>query len=141
MLIDAVKTGFKRGLFCCWTLVKIMVPIYICVTFIKYSPLMGWITALFSPIMRIFNLPGEAAVPWITGIFSDEYGTVAAVKAVGLAGFDITVVAIMSMMAHALFIEAAIIKKLGLGVTFFTGYRLIAAVITGIIFGWVGGLF
>ena len=112
MFIDAVKVGFRKGVYCCWTLIKIMVPIYICITFIKYSPLMDWIITHFSPIMGIFHLPGEAAVPWITGLFSDEYGAIAAIKAVGLTGFDITVVSIMIMLAHSLFVEVAVIKKL-----------------------------
>ncbi len=140
MLINAVKVGFKKGLVCCLTLIKIILPIYICITFIKYSPVMGWIVSLFSPVMGIFHLPGEAAVPWITGLFSDEYGAIAAIKAVGLTGFEITVVSIMVMFAHSLFVEAAIIKKLGLSLLFFTGYRLIAAILAGIIFGFVGGV-
>lgn len=140
MLIDAIKVGFKKGLYCCWTLIKIMVPIYICITFIKYSPLMDWLVAGFSPVMGIFRLPGEAAVPWITGMFSDEYGAIAAIKAVGLTGMDITVVSIMIMLAHSLFVEAAIIKKMGLSLLFFTCYRLIAAILAGVVFGLAGGV-
>ncbi len=140
MLINAIKVGFKKGLFCCFTLIKIMLPIYICITFIKYSPAMGWIVGVFSPIMGIFHLPGEAAVPWITGLFSDEYGAIAAIKAVGLTGFEITVVSIMVMFAHSLFVEAAIIRKLGLSLLFFTSYRMIVAVVAGIVFGYVGGV-
>lgn len=140
MLLDSARVGFKKGLLCCWTLIKIIIPVYICITFIKYSPLMDWIITYFSPVMSIFNLSGEAAVPWITGMFSDEYGAIAAIKAVGLTGSEITVVSIMIMLAHAMFVETAIIKKLGLSILFFTGYRLVSAVIAGIILGWAGGV-
>ena len=74
MLINSMKTGLRNGLHCCWSLIKIMVPIYVCITFVKYTPLMDMIVNAFSPVMTIFHLPGEAAVPWITGLFSDEYG-------------------------------------------------------------------
>ncbi len=141
MLISAIRVGFRKGLLCCWTLIKIMLPVYICITFIKYSPVMGWIVGIFSPFMGLFHLPGEAAVPWITGLFSDEYGAIAAIKAVGLKGYEITVVSIMVMFAHSLFVEAAIIKKLDLSLLFFTCYRLVAAIIAGILFGWAGGVF
>ena len=140
MLINAIKSGFRQGLNCCWILIRIIVPVYICITFIKYTPLMDWIVKLFSPVMGLFHLPGEAAIPWITGMFSDEYGAIAAIKAVGLTGFEITIVSMMVMFAHALFIEAAIIKKLDVSAMFFICYRMVTAVIIGIIFGLAGGL-
>ncbi|HZK60587.1 MAG TPA: nucleoside recognition domain-containing protein [Anaerovoracaceae bacterium] len=140
MLVGAVKIGFKKGLICCWTLIKIIVPVYVLIIVIKHTPIMGFIIDIFSPVMRIFHLPGQAAVPWITSFFLDEYGAIAAIKAVGLSGKDITIIAIMIILAHSLFIEAAIIKKLGLSIIFFTSYRFIAAVIMGIIFGLVGGV-
>lgn len=139
MLIGAVKVGFKKGILCCWTLIKIIVPVYVAITFVKYTPIMDWIIGIFSPIMGLFHLPGQAAVPWITSFFLDEYGAIAAMKAVGLAGMEITIMSIMVIMAHSLFIEAAIIKKLNLSIIFFTSYRLIAAVVLGIIFGLIGG--
>ena len=67
-------------------------------------------------------------------------GAIAAIKAVGLSGFDITILSIMVMFAHSLFVEAAIIKKMGLSLMFFTCYRLAAAVLAGIGFGLLKGV-
>lgn len=139
MFFQAVRTGAKNGLKQCWMLIKIIVPVFVAITFIKHTPVMEMLARAFRPMMGIFNLPGEAAVPWITGMFLDEYASIAAIKAVGLAGADITILTIMSVMAHSLFIESAIIKKLGLSMLFFIGYRLLLAVILGILFGFVGG--
>lgn len=139
--MDAVINGARKGLFYCFTLIKIIIPVYIAITVAKHTPLMDWLAMAFGPVMGAFHLPGEAAVPIITGFLLDEYAIIAAIKAVGLTGFDITVVAIISIIAHSLVIESAIIKKLGLSISFFLGYRLFFAIVAGILFGWAGEVF
>lgn len=141
MLREAVITGTRKGLSYCIALMKIIVPVYIAIIIARHTPFMGWLAGVFGPVMGIFHLPGEGAVPLITGFFLDEYAVIAAIKAVGLTGFDVTIVAMMSIIAHSLFIESAIIKKLGLSMAFFTGYRLFFAVVLGILFGWAGEVF
>ncbi len=138
MLVQSIRAGAKSGLKQCWMLIKIIVPVFVGITVIRHTPVMDILVGAFRPMMGIFNLPGEAAVPWITGMFLDEYANIAAIKAVGLAGFDITILTIMTVMAHSLFIESAIIKKLGLSILFFTTYRLLFAVILGVLFGLAG---
>ena len=60
--LDTLKRGFMSGLNITLELSKILVPIYFIVTFLEYTPIIGWISTLFSPIMGIFGLPGEAAI-------------------------------------------------------------------------------
>lgn len=92
----------------------------------------------FAPAMGLFHLPGEAALPVITGFLLDEYGVIAAIRAVNLSGFHAMIVAVMVLPAHSLIVEGAIIKKLGQSATFFTIYRLIAAVIAGLVVSLLG---
>ncbi len=141
MLLDAVKTGAKRGFSYSLMLIRIIIPVYIAITVAKHTPFMDWLSLIFEPVMGLFHLPGEAAVPFITGLFLDEYAAIAAIKAVGLVGFEISVAAIMTIIAHSLFIESAIIKKLELSITFFAVYRLIFAIALGILFGFIGEVF
>ena len=73
MWLDSVKTGIKKGLETIWLLSKTIVPVYILVTVLNHTPVIGWITALFKPLMRVFNLPGEAAIVLVIGNILDTY--------------------------------------------------------------------
>ena len=141
MLASSIGRGVISGAKTCWFLIKIIVPVYLFITILKNTPAMDWLISAFTPLMGAFRLPGEAAVPIITGFFLDEYGVIAAIKAVNLTGFSITIVALMTLIAHSLIVEAAIVKKMGLSATFFTLYRLIAAVITGLVLSFAGTVF
>ena len=141
MLAISIKKGFISGIKCCWFLIKVIIPVYLFITILKHTPAMDWLVTIFTPFMGVFNLPGEAAVPIITGMFLDEYGVIAAIGAVNLTGYAVTVVAVMTMISHSLFVEGAIIKKLGLSVTFFTTYRLIFSIILGFVLSFIGVVF
>jgi len=141
MLITSIRNGAISGVKCCWFLIKIIIPVYFFITILKHSPAMDLLISVFSPLMGIFHLPGEAAVPLISGFILDEYAVIAAIKAMNITGFSVTVIAVMTLISHGLFIEAAITKKLGLGATFFTLYRLIASVIAGFALSLAGTVF
>ena len=138
MLVKSIKNGFINSLKICLFLIKIIVPVYLFITVLKHSPVMGWLVSIFTPLMGVFHLPGEAAVPLITGLVLDEYSAIAAIRAVNLTGYAVTVVAVMTLISHSLFVEAAIVRKMGLSAAFFTLYRLTAALSVGLTLGIVG---
>lgn len=140
MFIQSVKTGLKKGIETLWFLSKIIIPIYVIVTIFKYTPVMAAAGKLFSPLMKLFNLPGEAAIPFITGLFVDEYGAIAAMKTISLNPQHITTLAVMILFCHILFIETALMKKLGLSIAFFVSFRFALAIIFGIIVGQLGAV-
>jgi len=141
MLKESIKNGAISGVKCCWFLIKIIVPVFFFITALKHTPAMDWLVSVCTPLMGVFRLPGEAALPLITGIFLDEYGVLAAIKAVGMTGYAITVVAVMTLISHSLILEAAISKKFGLSITFFTVYRLMASAIVGLVLSMAGVVF
>jgi len=138
MFISSLKNGFISGVKSCWFLIKIIIPVYLAITILKNSPAMGWLASVCAPLMGAFHLPGKAAVPFIAGAVLDEYGVIAAIKAVNLTGFAVTVVAVMAMISHSLFVEAAILRKLGMSITFFTVYRITESVIIGLALRFIG---
>ena len=141
MLIDSIKNGVKSGLKTFWFLIKIIIPVYLFITILKHTPAMDWLVSVFAPFMGVFNLPGEAALPIITGMILDEFGIISAIKAVNLTGFTVTAVSAMALTAHSLLVEGAIVKKMGLSVVLFTAYRIIGAVIVGFILRFLGVVF
>jgi len=141
MIVKSIKNGFISGVKCCWFLIKVIVPVYFCITILKNTPAMDWLASLFAPLMGVFRLPGEAAVPLITTIALDEYGVIAAIKAVGLTGFAVTVVGVMSMITHSIIVEAAILNRMGMNAVFFAAYRIFASIIVGLVLSALGVVF
>ena len=137
----AVKDGAIKGLKTVLMLLKILIPIYLLVVVIKYSPVMPWLQDVAAPVMKIFRLPPEAAVPVVTGLFSDEYGVVAALGGFNFSMAAITTIAMIALAAHSLPVEAAVAQKIGLPAGVMLLLRVSTAVLTGIFVGWLGGVF
>ena len=140
MLTSSIKTGIKKGLETTWLLAKTIVPVYIFVTILNNTPIIGWITTLFEPLMGIFNLPGEAAIVLVVGNLLNLYAAIGAIKAIELTAMQVTILAIMLSFSHSLLVETAVTRKLGFKVSHALIIRMGLAIISGIIVGRMGAL-
>jgi hypothetical protein len=140
MLITAIRTGFIKALKTAFMLLKIVLPIYALVVIFRYTPGMALLQDLFAPAMRLFNLPGDAIMPIITGFFTDEYGAIAVMSQLNLTMAQITTVAMVVLIAHGIPVEAAIAQKVGLNFVKFTTLRIVMAILIGLLIGWMGVL-
>ncbi len=131
-------------------LLKIMVPIIILVKIITELDLLPYLAALLEPVMHLMGLPGSMGLVWATAILNNVYS--AMIVFVSLPGsFELSVaqVTILStavLMAHALPIELRIAQKCGARLIFQALFRIICAIILGIILnlvyewgGWLQG--
>ncbi|MCR5482358.1 MAG: hypothetical protein K6F52_06140 [Clostridia bacterium] len=139
-LLVALMDGTLKGLKTAVMLLKIMIPVYLIVVLIKYSPVMPWLQDIFSPVMKIFNLPSEAVVAVVSGFFTDEYGVVAALSGFDFTMAEITTVAMINLTMHSIPVESAIARKIGLPAGKFFAFRVCMAVLVGIMIGWMGGV-
>ncbi|MGL4483631.1 MAG: nucleoside recognition domain-containing protein [Anaerovoracaceae bacterium] len=139
-IVTAIKDGIIKALKTGFSLLKVMLPIYLLVVILKYSPVMPWMQKVSEPVMKLFNLPSEAAVPIITGAFTDEYGVVAAISSFSFSTAAITTIAMITLMFHSMPVETAIAQKIGFKSGYVFVYRLVMAVLVGIFVGWIGGL-
>lgn len=135
-----IRDGAVKGVKTAVVLLKIVLPIYVLVVLIKYSPVMLFLQELFSPAMRFFHLPGDAIVPLITGLFTDEYGVIAVMSTFEFTAAQITTIAMISLIAHSMPVESAIARKIGMPAGKFTIFRILSAIAVGLLVGWIGGL-
>lgn len=99
-----------------WELIKIMVPIMI---LLRIADGLGWIGMMvpwLEPAMSLLNLPAESALVFLTSALMGVYGAIAALPV--LVGHEMTAAQITSifmfiLVAHALPIEQAIVRKAG----------------------------
>ena len=139
VFMTAIKNGAIKGIKTGIMLLKIMIPIYAFVVLIKYSPAMPLLENTFEPAMRLFNLPGDAVVPVLSGLLTDEYGVVAAMSSFDFSKAAITTIAMIALTAHSLPVETAIGKKIGFPVGLVAAYRIVMAICIGMLVGWIGG--
>lgn len=141
--IDTFKRGFINGIKTLLDLLKILVPVYICVQLLSVSGILSKVAVLFEPVMSVFGLPGESSLVLILGWFSGTYAALGALAAFKFTGIQMTTLAIMLSIAHNLITEGAVVKKLGVSTFASVSLRIIFSLIMGFlfyrIFGWWHG--
>jgi len=132
-----IKRGISNGLMTTWELTKIMVPVYLVVTILKYTGVLAWIARVFAPAMHLLGLPGEAALAMVLGIFLSLYAGIGAMAMLALTAKQITILAGMLLLCHNMLVETAVTKKTGVIAWRFVALRVILALVFGICFNLV----
>lgn len=113
MIGGAVVRGVRKGVATTVILAKAIVPAYVIVFLLARTPALEWIASWTGPWLRWVGLPGEAAVPLILGLFVGLYAAIGALATLTLTIKEITIMAIILSMAHALVVETAVTSQIG----------------------------
>lgn len=113
---STIKQGFKNGLKVTWELTQVVVPVYVLVTILKYTPVLPWISRHMAPVMHLVGLPGEASVSLVLGYLVNIYAAIGAMTPLNLSVKQITIISAMILLAHSLPLETAVNKKTGVRV-------------------------
>lgn len=140
-MFNSLKTGLKAGLQTTWTLGKVIFPITLIVSLLQYTPILGWIVKLISPLMGIFGLSGEAAIPLVIGNFLNLYAGIGAILSLELTVKEVFILALMLSFSHNLLVESSVAVKVGLKLWIILIVRLGLAIISAIVVNltWQGG--
>lgn len=109
----------KRSVQTLWDLVKIMLPIMILVRIADQYGFSEFLALWLEPVMGIVGLPAETGIVWAAALLSGVYGAIGAYLTL-LPSMEITVaqhsiLCAMILIAHAIPIEQAIVRKAGAG--------------------------
>ncbi len=134
------KRGFADGLKTAFTLLKVVLPVFAVIKVLEHTPVIGWLSKVFDPVMWVVGLPGEAALAVVTGMLLNFYAALGIILALGLTAWQITIMAVMLSCCHELVLETAIIKKTGIAAWPVLSIRLFAAFAAGAVMNLVGNL-
>jgi hypothetical protein len=112
----AAKAGFdgiKGAIGTIIFLLGIVVPISFAVTLLDWLGALSRIARFMEPLMRFVGLPGGAALVFITSACLNIYSAIAVALSMQLDLRSATILAIMCLTAHNLFVETAVMKKTG----------------------------
>jgi hypothetical protein len=125
-----LQAGTRKGWGSFVWICKILIPTSFLISFIQWNGLLSQAVPLLKPLMRLINLPAEAALPIISGALIGPYTTIAIVTVIPFSLEQITLIAIFTMIAHSLIIEGVIQHKSGINATKITLIRLASAILT-----------
>lgn len=97
---------------CIW-LIKITVGVSFAILFLKYFDILPWISRFLSPVFNHIGLPGEAALPYVTGYFVNVYAAISVAVAFDFDVRTLTILSVMVLCSHNMVTETAVQKKTG----------------------------
>ena len=97
---------------CIW-LIKITVGVSFAILFLKYFDILPWISRFLSPVFHHLGLPGEAALPYVTGYFVNVYAAISVAVAFDFDVRTLTILSVMILCSHNMVTETAVQKKTG----------------------------
>lgn len=136
-----VQRGLKQGVDVTWALGKVIFPITLLVTVLRFTPVLKWIIEWITPLMKWIGLPGEAAIPLVLGNFLNLYAGIGAIVSFDFTVKEVFIMAVMMSFSHNLLIESTVASKVGVKWWFVAGIRLSLAFLSAILINafWQGG--
>ncbi|MDR2111052.1 MAG: transporter [Spirochaetaceae bacterium] len=125
--LNTVKPAFST----IWFLLYVMIPVSLMVLILDYSGILYHIARFMNPVMRFLDLPGEAALVFLSSIFINIYSAIAVIDTLSLTGREITILATMCLIAHNFFVECAVMKKTGSSLSKMVLLRILCALFAG----------
>ncbi|MCP8970615.1 nucleoside recognition domain-containing protein [Ectobacillus ponti] len=136
-----LKRGLLAGLKTTWVLGKVIFPITLLVTILKYTPVLPWLTKVIAPLMGWLGLPGDAAIALVFGFFVNLYAAIGVMLSLTLTVKEVFILAVMLSFAHNLLVESTVATRVGIKTSVVLGVRLGLAFASAVVISlfWKGG--
>jgi hypothetical protein len=140
-MVSSLKKGSLVGLHTVWTLGKIIFPVTLIISILQFTPVLPWVIEMVTPLMALFGLSGDAAIPLVLGNFLNLYAGIGAILTLDLTVKEVFIIAVMLSFSHNLFIETSVALKVGVKLWVVLVVRLGLAFISAIVINlvWQGG--
>ncbi|MGG1686774.1 nucleoside recognition domain-containing protein [Pseudalkalibacillus sp. NRS-1564] len=140
-MVGILRRGLKAGLMTTWDLGKIIFPITLVMTLLRYTPVLEWIVTLIAPVMKWIGLSGDTAIPLVVGNFLNLYAGIGAILTLDLTVKEVFILAVMLSFSHNLLIESGVAARVGVKLWVILAVRLGLAVLSAFIINivWQGG--
>ena len=112
-LLRAVKRGSRAGLKTTLWLLSIMLPVSFLVLLLRYVGALDALGTWLSPMFTALDLPGSAALVFLSSLFINLYSAIAVMAELALNLREVTIVAIIGLIAHNFLVEIAVLSSTG----------------------------
>ncbi len=126
------------------TLFKLMIPVLIVVKLLEEAGAIPYISRVLEPLMVLVGLPESMGLVWATTLLTNIYGGMIIFFSLApqenLTVAQVTVLAGMMLIAHALPVEVRIAQKTGVRVAVNLLTRMVGAVLFGLLLHYIYSL-
>lgn len=130
-----IKNVLKEAGSTTFILLKILIPVSIIVKILAEFGLIKVIGEYLSPVMNFVGLPGEFGLVWATAMSTNIYAGIVVFINLSLTNIysvaQVTILACMMLLAHALPIEVRIAQKAGVRLWYTLFLRIGGAILLG----------
>lgn len=112
-LINSIKRVLPGTIKTCLWMIEMTVIVSFAVLVLRQFGILDWLSRQLGPLFSHFGLPGEAALAYVTGYFVNNYSAIAVAVTLGLDVRQMTILAVMALCSHNMFIETSVQKMTG----------------------------
>ena len=109
----AVHHGAKAGARTAVWLLLIMLPVSFAVLLLRWTGVLGVISDLLAPAFHAVGLPGSSALVFLSSLFVNLYSAIAVMSELSLSLREVTILALMCLVAHNFLVEIAVLGSTG----------------------------
>ena len=128
--MNSLKSALKTSIL----ILKLIIPFYLLADILIYFGILQKISFIFEPITSILGLNPEVSLSIAAGVLFNIYAGIAFGAPLNLTPYEWTILGLFLGIAHALPVENAIMKKLGISYIYSTALRLSVAILAVLIF-------
>jgi len=132
-LASCTRLGFRKGGVTAWRLLRIMIPVSFCVAMLRYFGMLDHIGPYLQPVFQLLGLPAESVIACVTAASLSVYAGIAVLVTIPLTERQLTILAMMILVAHNLPVESAIQHKAGTSVWRMVLLRIAASFAAGFV--------
>ena len=130
-IYDCLLTSLKPAYKTVRWLLSIMIPVSFAVMLLDYSGFLYWLAGYTGSFAKLLGLRGESALVLLSSGLLNIYSALATIQSLSFTAREITILALMCLIAHNLIIETAVQKKTGSSAFWMVALRISMAIIGG----------
>jgi spore maturation protein SpmB len=134
---SALRKAWKPSLQTTRFLLSVMIPVSLGVLILEKTGLLFEISRFVTPFMHLLGLHGESSLVVLSAMFMNNYSAIAVIETLHLPLREITILAVMCLIAHNLIVESTVMKKTGSSVTKMVLLRISTALIAAWILNYI----
>ena len=131
-LLRALRRGAGAGLRTALWLLLIMLPVSFLVLVLRWTGVLGLVGDALSPWFRSIGLPGASALVFLSSLLVNLYSGIAVMSELALSLREMTIIALMCLIAHNFLVEIAVLGSTGSNPVRMVVLRLAGALIAGL---------
>lgn len=110
---DCIKKVLPVALRTSVWFLKIMLPVSFCVMLLSYFNILPYLSSFAAPVFTLLGLPGDAALVFVTSIFTNIYTVIALMSNMDFSVREGVILAMMCLISHNYLVETLVQKKTG----------------------------